>query len=83
MSKIRNLLGGFSAALVALPQAIAFGVTVYVAIDPSLSGAGAIAGILGVIVLGIVNGSVGRNPILISTPSAAATAYLAAMVLQL
>ncbi len=83
MPGLKNVLGGFSAALVALPQAIAFGVTVYVAIDPALSGAGAIAGILGVIVLGIVNGSVGRNAILISTPSAAATAYLAAMVMQL
>jgi SulP family sulfate permease len=83
MPGLKNMLGGFSAALVALPQAIAFGVTVYVAIDPALSGAGAIAGILGVIVLGLVNGPVGRNPILISTPSAAATAYLAAMVLQL
>lgn len=83
MREFRNLLGGFSAALVALPQAIAFGVTVYAAIDSSLAGFGAIAGITGVIVLGLVNGPIGRNQILISTPSAAATAYLAAMALQL
>lgn len=82
MAGIRNIVAGFSAALVALPQAIAFGVTVYVAIDPAFSGKGAVAGIVGVIILGLVNGPVGRNPILISTPSAAATAYLAATALQ-
>jgi sulfate permease, SulP family len=83
VTAIKNILGGFAAALVALPQAIAFGVTVYASIDAGLAGLGAVAGITGVIILGLVNGPVGKNPILISSPSASATAYLAAMVLQL
>ncbi len=37
--------GGFAAMLVALPSAIAFGVTIYAAIGPSYASLGAIAGI--------------------------------------
>jgi SulP family sulfate permease len=41
--------GGLAAMLVALPSAIAFGVTIYAAIGPSYAGLGALAGILGTV----------------------------------
>ena len=47
--------GGFAAMLVALPAAVAFGVTVYSAISPHYAAFGALAGILGATALGEVS----------------------------
>ncbi len=50
-----------AAMLVALPSSIAFGVLVYSAIGPEHAGSGALAGIVGAAVLGVVAPLVGRN----------------------
>lgn len=69
--------------LVALPSAIAFGVTIFVAASPSLAGAGALAGIIGAATLGIVAPLVGRNSGFITAPCAPAAAVMSGFALQL
>ena len=61
--------GGLAAMLVALPSAIAFGVTIYSPLGGSYAAYGALAGILGATALGLVapvlggtNGSLCRMP---------------------
>lgn len=79
---IGDFWGGLSAMLVALPSAIAFGVTAYAPLGGYYGTFGAIAGILGVIILGIVNPIFGGTKRLISAPCAPATAVLSAFVLE-
>jgi len=75
--------GGLAAMLVALPAAIAFGVTIYAAIGPSYAAAGALAGIIGATVIGLVAGTLGGTDRLISAPCAPAAAVLAAFAIEL
>ncbi len=74
--------GGTAAMLVALPAAIAFGVTIYAVIGGHYAAYGAVAGILGVAAMGIVASLMGGTERLISAPSAPAAAVLAAFALQ-
>ena len=67
--------------LVALPSAIAFGVTIYATIGGHYGAYGAIAGILGVASIGIVASLLGGTNRLISAPSAPAAAVLSAFAL--
>ncbi|OHD77380.1 MAG: hypothetical protein A2023_07075 [Sulfuricurvum sp. GWF2_44_89] len=86
MFKRENFLGDFwggtAAMLVALPAAIAFGVTIYAVIGGHYGAYGAVAGILGVAAIGIVASLMGGTDRLISAPSAPAAAVLAAFALQ-
>lgn len=77
---VGNFWGGFAAMLVALPSAIAFGVTIYAPLG--LSPVGAIAGILGVVTLGIIATSLGGTNRLISAPCAPAAAVLSAFAIE-
>ena len=52
-----DLWGGFAAMLVALPSAIAFGVTILSPLGGSYAAQGAIAGILGATALGLARSS--------------------------
>ena len=52
--------GGLAAMLVVLPSSIAFGVTIYAAIGPGYATMGALAGIIGATVLGLVAGPAER-----------------------
>lgn len=67
--------------LVALPSAIAFGVTIYATIGGHYGAYGAIAGILGVAAIGIVASIFSGSKRLISAPSAPAAAVLSAFAL--
>lgn len=84
--KSNNILGdfwgGMTSMLVALPAAIAFGVTVYAILGGYYAAYGAIAGILGVIAVGIVASILGGTDRLISAPSAPAAAVLSAFALE-
>lgn len=86
MLKFQNILadfwGGTAAMLVALPSAIAFGVTIYATIGGHYGAYGAIAGILGVATIGIVASAFGGTNRLISAPSAPAVAVLSAFALS-
>jgi SulP family sulfate permease len=77
-----DLWGGFAAMLVALPSAIAFGVTILSPLGHEYAAQGAIAGILGAVALGIVASAVGGSERLISSPCAPAAAVLSAFALQ-
>jgi SulP family sulfate permease len=77
-----DLWGGLAAMLVALPSAIAFGVTILSPLGHEYAAQGAIAGILGATALGIAASVVGGAERLISAPCAPAAAVLAAFALQ-
>ena len=75
--------GALAAMLVALPASIAFGVTVYSAIAPSYAAVGALAGIIGATVIGLVASTLGGTDRLISAPCAPAAAVLSAFAIEL
>ena len=70
--------GGLAAMLVALPSAIAFGVTIYSPLGGSYAAYGAMAGILGATALGLVAPALGGTNRLITAPCAPGAAVLAA-----
>jgi SulP family sulfate permease len=72
--------GGLAAMLVALPSAIAFGVTIYSPLGAAAQGA--LAGILGALALGLIAASLGGAPRLISAPCAPAAAVLSAFAIE-
>ncbi len=67
--------------LVAVPSAIAFGVTILAPLGGGFAGEGALAGVLGAAALGLVAGLLGGAPRLISTPCAPAAALLSAFAI--
>jgi len=75
--------GALAAMLVALPAAIAFGVTVYAAIGPAYAAYGALAGIIGATVLGLIASTLGGTDRLISAPCAPAAAVLSAFAIEM
>ena len=86
LPKLENLAGdfwgGFAAMLVALPSAIAFGVTIYASLGGSYAAYGALAGILGATAMGLVASSMGGTNRLISAPCAPAAAVLTAFAIE-
>ena len=79
---VGDLWGGFAAMLVALPSAIAFGVTIYASLGGSYAAYGALAGILGATALGLVASAMGGTNRLISAPCAPAAAVLTAFAID-
>ncbi|MEK7858248.1 MAG: SulP family inorganic anion transporter [Elusimicrobiota bacterium] len=75
--------GALAAMLVALPQALAFGVIIHSAAGPGRAAEGALAGIIGAAVIGIVAPLLGGAPRLISGPCAPAAAVMAALAASL
>ena len=78
-----DLWGGFAAMLVALPSAIAFGVTIFSPLGAEYGAKGALAGMLGVMALGLIAALLGGTQRLISAPCAPAAAVLSALTIQL
>ena len=74
--------GGLAAMLVALPSAIAFGVTIYSPLGASHAALGALAGILGVTALGLIAPVLGGTNRLITAPCAPAAAVLSAFAIE-
>ncbi|NJD24820.1 MAG: cyclic nucleotide-binding domain-containing protein [Betaproteobacteria bacterium] len=77
-----DLWGGIAAMLVALPSAIAFGVTIYAAVGGTYAAYGAMAGILGATALGLIAPALGGTPRLITAPCAPAAAVLSAYAIE-
>ena len=69
-----DITGGITTAVVALPLAMAFGLT---------SGAGAIAGLWGAIVLGFIAAPLGGTPSQVSGPTGPMTVIMAAVITAL
>jgi SulP family sulfate permease len=80
---IGDLWGGLAAMLVAVPSAIAFGVSIYAPLGGVYPAYGAMAGIVGAIALGLVSPLVGGTDRLITAPCAPAAAVLSAFALHL
>ncbi len=78
-----DLWGGLAAMLVALPSAIAFGVTILAPLGPQFGAQGAIAGLIGVTILGLLAALLGGTRRLISAPSAPAAAVISALAIEL
>ena len=78
-----DIWGGLAAALVALPSALAFGVTAYAPLGAGFVAAGATAGIIGAVALGLVASIFGGTPRLISSPCAPAAAVMAGLAAEL
>ncbi len=78
-----DIWGGLAAMLVALPAAVAFGVTIYAAIGSEYAAFGALAGILGATALGLIAPIFGGTDRLISAPCAPAAAVLSAFAIEL
>ena len=78
-----DIWGGFAAMLVALPSAVAFGVTILAPLGSQFSAQGAVAGILGVCLLGLIAAIFGGTQRLISAPCAPAAAVLSALTIQM
>ena len=78
-----DLWGGFAAMLVALPSAIAFGITIFAPLGTDFSAKGALAGMLGVTALGLIAATFGGTRRLISAPCAPAAAVLSALTIQM
>ncbi|CAB1367505.1 SLC26A/SulP transporter family protein [Denitratisoma oestradiolicum] len=74
--------GGLAAMLVALPSAIAFGVTIYSPLGASAAAQGALAGILGATALGLIAPALGGTNRLITAPCAPAAAVLSAFAIE-
>jgi SulP family sulfate permease len=74
--------GGMAAMMVALPSAIAYGVTIYAILGNSYVALGALAGILGAVAMGIVASSFGGARRLISAPCAPAAAVVSAFAIE-
>jgi SulP family sulfate permease len=84
--KPKNLTGDFwgalAAMLVAMPSAIAFGVTIYAPLGSEYAAYGALAGILGATFLGLIAPVLGGANRLISAPCAPAAAVLSAFAID-
>ena len=90
MSKIKvkyftvsEFIGGFSALLVSLPSAIAYGLIIFAGLGESYTRQAALVGIIGTIILSIFASIFGKTPGMISAPSAPAGAVLSAYVMEL
>ncbi|HWP35929.1 MAG TPA: SulP family inorganic anion transporter [Gemmatimonadales bacterium] len=75
--------GGLAAMLVALPSAIAYGVTIYAPLGGTYAAYGALAGMLGATALGLVAPALGGTNRLITAPCAPAAAVLSALAADL
>src|SRR2546423_3779574 len=74
---------GFAAMLVALPSSIAYGVAIYGILGPAFLAQGALAGVVGAVILGFIAPLLGGAPRLVSSPSAPAAAVIAAGAAEL
>ncbi|TGN21150.1 STAS domain-containing protein [Leptospira idonii] len=79
---LRDFLGSGAAVLVALPSAIAFGLSVYGPLGEGYASRGALSGIVGTIVIGLVAPLLGGTAKLVSAPCAPAAAVLSVFVLE-
>lgn len=77
-----DIWGGMAAMLVALPAAIAFGVTIFAPLGANHAAEGALAGILGATALGLIAPALGGAKRLITAPCAPAAAVLAAFAIE-
>src|SRR5579883_464329 len=72
-----------AAMLVALPSSIAYGVAIYGILGQRFLAEGALAGIIGAVILGLIAPLLGGAPRLVSSPSAPAAALMTSLAAEL
>ena len=75
-----DVFGGLTAAVIALPMALAFGIAVGNA--SGVPGAGAAAGLWGAVIIGLVASLFGGTPTLISEPTGPMTVVFTSVVIS-
>jgi SulP family sulfate permease len=78
-----ELGAGLAAALMALPSALGNGLLAFAPLGPEHAAAGAVAGLTGAVVLGLVAALLGGTPGLVSAPSGPAAAMITALAAHL
>lgn len=82
-TRISDTWGGLAAMLVALPQALAFGVAIFAPLGAEHAAEGALAGLVGAAALGMTAARFGGAPRLVSAPCAPAAAVLGGLAVVL
>ena len=82
-SRSGDAWGGLAAMLVALPQALAFGVAIFAPLGADYAARGALSGIIGAAALGMIAAWAGGAPRLVSAPCAPAAAVLGGLAATL
>lgn len=80
---VADVWAGMAAMLVALPSSIAFGVAIYAPLGTDATALGAVAGMVGAVLLGAINPILGGTQRLISAPCAPAAAVMGALAAEL
>jgi sulfate permease, SulP family len=80
--RVTEVWGGLAAMLVAMPSAIAYGLVATAPLGGTLAAAGALAGIVGAAIIGLIAPPLGGTPRLVSAPCAPAAAVLATVSTQ-
>lgn len=84
MGKLRGeIFGGLTAAIIALPLALAFGVATVAPLGPEYVSAGALAGLYGAIFTGIFSAIFGGTPGQVTGPTGPMTVVLTSVILHL
>ncbi|MEL7223874.1 MAG: SulP family inorganic anion transporter [Cyanobacteria bacterium J06576_12] len=78
-----DLFGGVTAAVIALPMALAFGVAAFGAVPESVGFSGPVAGLWGAVLVGLFAALFGGTPTLISEPTGPMTVVMTAVIANL
>ena len=75
-----DLIGALSATLVGVPQSMAYGLIAASTLGPAWAGAGALAGLFGSVIAGVLSIVLGSNPVTIVGPRAGTLLVFAALI---
>ena len=75
-----DLTGGVVASIMSLPDAMAYGVLIFSALDPSLAADGLLAGLIAVAAANLGSSLIKGNPIISSSPTALVTLMVASQI---
>ncbi|MGD1863693.1 MAG: SulP family inorganic anion transporter, partial [Phormidesmis sp.] len=78
-----DLFGGVTAAVIALPMALAFGVAAFGSVPDTAGFSGPVAGLWGAVLVGLFAALFGGTPTLISEPTGPMTVVMTAVVANL
>ena len=78
-----DIIGGITTSVVALPMSIAFGVLAFAPMGEEFIAQGALTGIYGVIVAGIITSLFGGTPGMVSAPTAPMSVMVTAIIVPL
>lgn len=78
-----DVLGGITSSIIALPMAIAFGIVAFAPLGEAYVSQGALAGLYGVIVAGILTSLLGGTPGQISVPTAPMSVMVTSIIATL